>query len=144
MFHRQGFEIVTGFDRPTAQWVSEKCGMGRFDNISCITVFKGGNMAGGVVLFNIGNGQCMGAWAFDDPRIAAKRDLWRLCHKMAVDLGIYRVNTMASVENTRTHRLAEFLGFRLEGRLKKGWDRNTDAVVYGILTDEWRFQDGTV
>lgn len=53
---------------------------------------------------------------------------------------LHRIEIRAAVENTRSRRVAERLGFREEGVLREvEWlgDRYVDHVVYGLLESEW-------
>lgn len=52
-----------------------------------------------------------------------------------------RVELRAGVENTRSLRVAEKLGFTREGRLRNGLDGSEgvfDAYIFGITPDDWR------
>lgn len=55
-------------------------------------------------------------------------------------LGLRRVGAYADVENTRSQRALEKIGFAREGLLRR-WHRHGDAyrdvVVYGLLREEW-------
>lgn len=56
-------------------------------------------------------------------------------------LGLERVGAYTNVENLRSQRALERLGFRREGRLRR-WHRHGEAfhdvLAYGLLRDEWR------
>ncbi|MBX6352049.1 MAG: GNAT family N-acetyltransferase [Thermoflavifilum sp.] len=57
------------------------------------------------------------------------------------ELQLHRVEIRAAVENTRSRRVAERLGFRYEGcRRHAEWlyDHYVDHALYGLLADEWR------
>ena len=45
------------------------------------------------------------------------------------------------IENDRSRKVAEWLGFTQEGILRQSWwtrDRYVDLVVYGLLVSEWQ------
>jgi ribosomal-protein-serine acetyltransferase len=55
-------------------------------------------------------------------------------------LGMNRVEVRAGVENLRSRRVAERLGFSLEGVMRQAerlGDRFIDHAVYAILASEW-------
>ncbi|HEY0172195.1 MAG TPA: GNAT family N-acetyltransferase [Pyrinomonadaceae bacterium] len=57
------------------------------------------------------------------------------------DLDLNRVEMRCAVENVRSRRIPERLGFRQEGVLVRAeWmhDHFHDLVVYAVLADEWR------
>lgn len=62
-----------------------------------------------------------------------------LAHHGFETLGLNRISLAAAVENARSRRVAERLGFRLEGILREAeWvnDRFVDAAVYSLLRRE--------
>jgi ribosomal-protein-serine acetyltransferase len=57
------------------------------------------------------------------------------------ELKMNRVEMHCGVENTRSRKIPEKLGFREEGVVRQaGWlhDRFVDFVIYGMLADEWK------
>ncbi|MFC3712601.1 GNAT family N-acetyltransferase [Sphingoaurantiacus capsulatus] len=59
------------------------------------------------------------------------------------DMGLHRVIAITGMENNRSRRLLEKLGFRLEGEMIEAWfhqaeQRFVDEVSYAILAREWR------
>lgn len=57
------------------------------------------------------------------------------------ELEFNRVEMRCAVENKKSRRIPERLGFREEGLLRQaGWlhDRFVDEVIYGLLASEWR------
>ncbi|HEV1997347.1 MAG TPA: GNAT family protein [Candidatus Dormibacteraeota bacterium] len=60
-------------------------------------------------------------------------------------LGLYRVELRAGVENVRSLRVAEKLGFTREGVLRNGLDGSEgpfDAVIFGFTPADWTRQSG--
>lgn len=57
------------------------------------------------------------------------------------ELGINKVEIRAAVENKRSRRIPERLGFVEEGTIRQAewlYDHYVDHVVYGLLKDEWK------
>lgn len=62
------------------------------------------------------------------------------------DLGLHRVALKCAATNTASMRVAERLGFRLEGRLLKAdrvGEEWVDFLIYGMLEEEWQAQQRT-
>ena len=63
-----------------------------------------------------------------------------VCHLAFGLLGLERVGSYANVDNVRSQRALEGVGFRREGVLR-GWHRHggrsLDVVVFGLLRGEW-------
>jgi ribosomal-protein-serine acetyltransferase len=55
---------------------------------------------------------------------------------------LFRLEIRTGVENLRSQRVAEKLGFTREGLLRKGCplaaDEGYDCYIYGLLTEDWR------
>jgi ribosomal-protein-serine acetyltransferase len=57
------------------------------------------------------------------------------------DLGLYRLELRAGIENVASQRVAEKLGFRQEGRLRQGCAHGRmgyDCYLYGLLASDHR------
>ena len=62
------------------------------------------------------------------------------------ELGLHRVALKCAATNTASMRVAERLGFRLEGRLLKAdrvGEEWVDFLIFGMLDEEWQAQQGT-
>lgn len=62
------------------------------------------------------------------------------------ELALHRVSLKCAATNTASIRVAERLGFRLEGRLVKAdWigELWVDFLIYGLLDEEWQAQQAT-
>ncbi|MBL8680546.1 MAG: GNAT family N-acetyltransferase [Myxococcales bacterium] len=56
-------------------------------------------------------------------------------------LGLNRLEIRAATDNTRSRKVAERLGFKLEGVSRQAewlYDHFVDHAIYGILASEWR------
>lgn len=68
-----------------------------------------------------------------------------LIHYAFEDLRLNRIVIRCAEGNTKSRAIPERLGFTLEGRLRQTiwlYDRFWDALVYGLLADEWKSQKG--
>jgi len=62
------------------------------------------------------------------------------------ELRLHRIDLKCSATNTRSIRVAERLGFTLEGRQRKADEIDGewhDLLLYGILEEDWRAQQAT-
>jgi RimJ/RimL family protein N-acetyltransferase len=75
----------------------------------------------------------------DNPRWARKGMIRILFWYPFKQLGVERATVVIARRNKRSRRLAEGLGFRLEGTARRGWDGVQDCMVYGMLRSECRW-----
>lgn len=54
-------------------------------------------------------------------------------------LGVDRITGLVPASNKDAQRFDEHLGFKLEGRIRKGLPDGDDLLVYGMLKSECRF-----
>lgn len=134
-------ELAIGFDKAVADWVSERVEGRPFNNYAAIGLISEGKIQAGVILHDIGGGQASVTWAIDNPLVMTQRGFWKALYGWAKTIGVYRVNSIVKASDRRCRRAAAFLGFEKEGYLRSGWSRHQDAVVYGLLIDDWRFRD---
>lgn len=85
----------------------------------------------------------VGTWLGRDAwGVGANTESKALMFHLAFELlGLARLGAYANVENTRSQRALEKVGFVKEGVLR-GWhrhgDRQLDVAVYGMLPQDWR------
>lgn len=56
------------------------------------------------------------------------------------NLGLHRIEIRAAIENIKSRKIPERLGFTIEGQIRQGewlYDHFVDLVVYGLLANEW-------
>lgn len=51
-------------------------------------------------------------------------------------LGCVRVTAITKKGNTKSRQFLEHLNFQLEGNVRRGYDGQKDALIYGLLADE--------
>lgn len=57
-------------------------------------------------------------------------------------LGCVRCTSITRKNNTKARKFLEALNFQLEGNIRKGYDGEKDALVYGLLREECQFFGG--
>lgn len=59
-----------------------------------------------------------------------------------VQLGCVRCTSITKKSNTRTRQFLEALNFQLEGNIRRGYDGERDALIYGLLATDCAFVEG--
>lgn len=59
-------------------------------------------------------------------------------------LGCVRCTSITRKNNTKSREFLEALNFELEGKVRKGYDGEKDALVYGLLREECRYFPGVL
>ncbi|POZ63722.1 GNAT family N-acetyltransferase [Chromobacterium alticapitis] len=105
-----------------------------------------GEIAGSCSLHGISQAHCyarVGYWLADCHvgKGAMLRALTQLLDQAFGELGLHRVELGCAPENVRSCKVAESLGFRLEGELRDAqWlnGRFWNMRCYGLLAEEWK------
>lgn len=63
----------------------------------------------------------------------------RIAHFAYDALAVERISASVGKKNKRSRKLLEGTGFRLEGCLRKGFSKDEDMMIYGLLRDECRW-----
>lgn len=77
-------------------------------------------------------------WA-GEPNWLSREHLRDLLKHPFERLGCLRVTGLIPKKNRTARRVAEKIGFRLEGTIRKGGDNGTDLMLYGLLRSECRW-----
>jgi ribosomal protein S18 acetylase RimI-like enzyme len=114
-----------------------------FSPCSAVGVRKGDKLIAGFV-YNCFTGRSIDVTAASvDPAWSRRRDiLHALFAYPFLQLGCTRMSCHVSVHNKKAIKLAEGLGFVLEGRLRRGYDGINDALLYGMLREECNWLRG--
>jgi len=78
---------------------------------------------------------CELTFAADTPKWATKQSIRALLRWPFVQLGCERITMIVASSNRSANRIAEGLGFKLEGVCRQGC-RPDDAMIYGLLKSE--------
>jgi RimJ/RimL family protein N-acetyltransferase len=125
--------VLYGDDAAVMKFVSERVPGTHygFGNAKALGVIRNGKMVGGVVFHNFRGHDIEMSGAFDDPRWCLPQTLRTLFAYPFVQLGCARMTTITSRANHRARKIDKGLGFKLEGVIRKGWDGDNDALVFG-------------
>ena len=101
-------------------------------------VVKDGVLVGGVVYHDYRGFNCQISAAFDKPW-ACRSTLRALGDYPFNQLGCIRLTMVIGRKNKKAKKIANALGFTLEGVLKRGLDGSEDAFIWGLLKDDCRW-----
>jgi RimJ/RimL family protein N-acetyltransferase len=137
--------ILYGADREVAAMVASRIpsvGDKGFGDCTALGVVVDGELVGGVVFTAFSGHDVHVHMAFDSPRWATPQTLRELYAYPFGQLGCVRMTAPIGRKNKRMRRLAEGLGFKLEGVMKRGLDGKEDLMIFGTLRDECRWLKG--
>jgi RimJ/RimL family protein N-acetyltransferase len=75
----------------------------------------------------------------EHPRWAIRSMIGILFRYPFLQLEVPRITVTIGRRNKRSRKLAEGMGFRLEGTHRRAWDGTQDAMSYGMLRSECRW-----
>lgn len=132
--------LLLGHDEAVAAWVASRLphvGEAGFGPCRGIGLAVEGKLIGGVVYhaYLEKYRSVHLSMAATSPRWATPGTVRALLSYPFRDLGCVRVTMTIDRRNRRARRLAEGLGFKLEGVMRKGFGK-ADAVIYGMLSSE--------
>jgi RimJ/RimL family protein N-acetyltransferase len=137
--------VLYGADREVAAMVASRIPHVRdkgFGECAALGVVRDGQLVGGVVFTMFSGHDIHVHMAFDSPRWATPQTLRELYSYPFRQLPCVRMTAPISRKNKRMRRLAEGLGFELEGVMRKGLDGKDDLMIYGTLRDKCRWVKG--
>lgn len=136
--------LLFGADKKVAELVGRQIpsirATGGFgDDIAAIGIIRGGTLAGGAVFNNYRGFDIHAHIAFLTP-LCSTPATWRALFSYPfLQVGCTRLTAPIGKKNKRSRRLIEYLGFELEGCLKKGLDGQEDLMIYGMLKPDCRW-----
>lgn len=110
---------------------------------TAIGVRKGDKLIAGFV-YNVYTGPSIDVTvASVDPSWTKRRDVVHALFAYPfLQLGCIRLGCIVSAGNKRAQKLGEGLGFKLEGRMRFGYDGVNDGLMYGMLREECKWLRG--
>lgn len=136
-------QLVYGCDAQVAAWVEQLmpafAGDDHFGVCTAIGIAEGSQLIAGAVFHNYRGHDIEISFAATDPRWASRQRIRAIFGYPFHQLGVVRLTTVTGRKNKRARKLDEGLGFKLEGVLRKGYDGQQDAMIYGLLREECRW-----
>jgi RimJ/RimL family protein N-acetyltransferase len=129
--------IETG--ETAVQWVADRLGASFPRGATALALARGGELVGGAVF-------CGFTGRDIEVSVAAARTLaWprpflaRVGAYVFDELGCARMTALTRATNRAVIRIAPRLGAVLEGRKRNYFDDGADALVFGILQEDWPY-----
>lgn len=136
-------QLVLGCDQEVAAWVANQLDAKPPGPCTAIGIANETRLIAGFVFWGYTGRDVVLTVAATTPRWAQRRYLQVIGDYVFRQLGCARITAIISKKNKRARRVAEGLGFQVEGRLRR-YAKDGDAIVYGMLLEEWRMAHGLV
>lgn len=124
-----------GADREVAQWIMDRLGGGGLDGCRAIGVLDDDTLIAGVAFFNFRHGSMEISVAAESRGWMTRRILRELWRYPFAQCGCEHVTACIPKHRRKTRRMAERLGFTLEGVQKRAFD-GSDLCLYGLLRED--------
>ena len=127
--------LVFRMDEFVAQWVAQRV-KGFSPNPGqyvAIGIADGQRLIAGAVYHDYTRNGIGMTLAADSPRWATKGNIAALLRYPFEQLNVRRITVSAERKNSRSRKLIEGVGFKLEGVLREGFGAGKDAILYGML-----------
>lgn len=137
-------KVMSGLDDLVARYVSEQIGI----NVTRGTPFIGfavyteeDAFVAGVIVSNFRETDCEVSMAADTANWARKGVMRIIFEYIFVTAGCIRCTCIVAntAETKRTRRFLLGIGFVLEGNMRRAYDGQTDALIFGLLREDCRF-----
>lgn len=121
-----------------ARWMSDRIKEPVPAIFEALAVMQDDKLVAGILYYNYFGESINLSLAADTPKAANKTIFKAMLGYPFKQLGCKRVNALIRKRNTRSRKLAEGLGFKLEGVLRKATPDGKDLCIYGLLDTEFR------
>ena len=101
----------------------------------CMGFSRDNKLACVVVGYHATNTNIMLSIAATTPRWASKHNVAALGQWIYGQLGMKHISTICLKSNKRSRKFTEGVGFRVEGKIRKGGN-DEDMIIYGMLKEE--------
>ena len=141
-----GFELnglLFKANERVAEWVNEHCGCARLPSgpYEAIGIVSGNDLIGGLIFFDEQENDILMAMALERPSAALRQRVANVMSYPFTQLNKPRVSAEIATNNHRCRKLAEGMGFVLEGIKRGAADDGSDLAVYGLLKEEFKLKD---
>lgn len=102
-----------------------------------LAIIHDGKLAGGILYYDYFGNSINLSVVCDTPRCVNKTIFKAMLGYPFRQLGCKRVTALIKKKNKRSRKLAEGLGFKLEGVIRKHTEDGKDMCVYGLLDTEY-------
>lgn len=120
-----------------AQWMHDRLKEPIPDKFETIAVIHDGKLAGAMLYYNFFGNTINLSLVSDTPRCASKTVFKVMLGYPFKQLKVKRVTALIRKANKRSRKLAEGLGFKLEGVLRKADPNGRDLCIYGITEQDY-------
>lgn len=134
-------KFIYGQDAEMAGWAAAQiCAGGCFPgNVRAIGVERAGKLIAVTLWHGFEVRNCTMSIATNHRRWATREYLFRSFAYPFLQLDLPRVTCKLDASNDDSRCLAEHLGFKSEGRLRRAAPQGRDELVFGMLRDECRW-----
>lgn len=98
-----------------------------------------GDFVGGCVISNYRRTDCEISCAAENSMAFRRHVMQAVFQYIFHTLGCVRCTSITTKGNKRARAFLEALGFELEGNLRRGYDGERDALLYGLLREDCRY-----
>lgn len=138
--------VLTEYPDLVGRYVNEKIGtvVTNTPHIAFAVFDNAGDFVAGVVVGNFRGSDCEISMAAETPNWARKGVMSYIFNYVFNTNGCQRCTCIVKnvKESKRTRRFLTGIGFVLEGNLRRAYDGQHDALVFGLLAEECRFLPG--
>jgi hypothetical protein len=134
--------FIYGQDAKMAKWAAVQIGAGGGfpRDVRAIGVQRNGNLIAVALWHTLSLRNCFVSIATNrSGRCATREFLFRSFAYPFLQLDLPRVTCIVDEGNDESVRLAEHLGFKLEGRLRRAAPDGRDDLMFGMLREECRW-----
>lgn len=134
--------LLLGNDVVVSRWVAKRLGFEAWvgSHVGIGVLNKTGNvLIAGVVFHGYDGNNIFETFAADTPSWCRRGILKALFDYPFEQLGCRRITSVIDIENERSIRVTEGLGFKREGILREGGQDGRDAILLSLLKSERKF-----
>ena len=133
--------VLYGADDLVAEWVQRRLGgLKAHTPYVALGVTDGTELLGGIVFFNSTGNDIQCAVAAVGPIAARPRAMAQIFAYPFVQLGLDRVSAEIELDNARSIKLAQGLGFVREGTKRRAAPGGRHVGVYGLLKKQFNLK----